>query len=153
MNFSLSRFIEVTLAVAIGLAAIVSWNYFKAQPLEAYRYDDSLRALSHPTVVAENLLSMEIVCNDLRSVTPREFVEFEGVCASDSAPLRFFAFENPTKLMSAISTGQLAPSCRSSRRQYLVMTGLGAVRSPNMRLMQDVQKVIGGALMTVDCRD
>ena len=151
MNFSLSRLIEVTIAVAIGLAALVSWNYFKAKPLEAYRFDESLRALAHPTAVAADLRSMEIACNDLRPVTAQEFVEFEGVCASDSAPLRFFAFENPTKLMSAISTKQLAPSCRLGRRQYLVIVGLSAVRSPSARLMEDVQNVIGGAVMRVDC--
>lgn len=151
MNFSLSRFIEITLAVAIGLAALVSWNYFKAKPLEAYRFDESIRALSYPTVVAGNLMAVDIACSELKSVTPREFVELEEVCASDSAPLRFFSFENPTKLMMAISSGQLAPACRLDRRQYLVLSGLSAVRSPSLRLMQDVHEVIGGSLMTAEC--
>jgi len=151
MSRSFSKFLEITLAVAIGLAGLASWNYFKSKPLEAYQFEKSLLETSAPGYVADLLLQSGIACDDFQYVTPIEFAAEEAVCGSVRAPLRFYSFENPTKVMNAFSTRAVAPSCNRNRRQYVAMFGLGMVRSPSQALIEKVAQVVGGARLTIEC--
>lgn len=151
MSHTFSKFIEITLAVAIGLAALASWNYFKLQPLEAYQFDKTFLETSSPSSVANALTSAGIPCEEFKYVAPIEFAKEEAVCGSTKAPLRFYFFENPTKMMDAFTFQEVAPSCQRHRRQYMVVFGLGAVRSPSQSLIEKVSQSVGGARLTIEC--